>query len=123
MKFSSKKFKSAVASVLALLTVLFTTVLAYAEQETYGVPVLEDKKIFIGLGVFVILLILFSIFIGTRLRKAQDAAHKRWLEEHNMTDAELNAQAKAYKLQEKQRKADLRARKKARKQAMNQMKK
>ena len=124
MKLCSKKFKLIIASVITFLTTLGTTLFVFAaERETYTVPVLEDKIIFIGGGIFAGLVVIGTCIFGFILRRAQNRAHKEWLDANNMTDEELNQQAKEYKIREKQRKKEMKARKKARKQAIKQMKK
>ncbi len=124
MKLCSIKFKLIIASVITFLTTLGTTVFTFAEERgTYTVPVIEDKIIFIGGGIFAAVVVIGTCIFGFILRRAQNRAHKEWLDANNMTDEELNQQAKEYKIREKQRKKEMRARKKARKQAIRQMKK
>ncbi|MCQ2529690.1 MAG: hypothetical protein MJ086_00315 [Lachnospiraceae bacterium] len=124
MKFNSKKFKMAVATALAFVTILCTTILSFAaERESHPYEPYSDRTIFIACGIFAVVIIVGTCTFGIILRRAQNRAHKEWLDANNLTEEEAQQQAKEYKEAEKKRKQAMRAKKKARRKAMRQMKK
>ncbi|MCQ2513395.1 MAG: hypothetical protein MJ092_08455 [Lachnospiraceae bacterium] len=124
MKFDSKKFKIAVATALAFATILCTTIMSFAaERESHPYEAYSDRTIFIACGIFAGVIIIGSCVFGIIIRRAQNRAHKEWLDNNNLTEEEAQQQAKEYKEAEKKRKKEIKARKKARKIAMREMKK